>query len=247
MYKRQIALGEPNPSQVQAINTLTAKYDGHVGLLKISQCLVSEINSPAQLENFLNEHESLGGDAKQFYAALFNRFRNALTEDSLELCRRLTIAFRPFKKYFAEHLWKTPEKTTAFEDAWNFCLAGVFEVFESSRFNLPKLYVEGLEQYNNPDETKDWHRLAADALQMPHENVVEASDFLDSIFHRLLSGQLSQAVLQAAVLLAMAVEDQQTWYVRFLLVRLEAWLEAPVAKSNDINTCLLYTSPSPRD
>ena len=125
-------------------------------------------------------------------------------------------------------------KSFSFEDAWNFCVAGVFDKQDSTRFSLPDLYVSGLVAYSNDSERVEWHELAADALQSPVKGVIDGLDFYYGVIHRFLAGKLDEAVSEATSMLAMAASDGQHQHLQFLLIALDRLLGDSVEQCDDL-------------
>ncbi|MEM9409870.1 MAG: hypothetical protein AAGA30_02080 [Planctomycetota bacterium] len=233
------SIGSLSDLQKRAIEILVGQYDGHIGLLRICVPRIASLKSEEEFKKFVSELVVSKGDAEQFYSALFNRFKDSLSDSAFELCRRLTIAIRPFRKTLGNFLSRAKEEFS-FEDAWNFCAAGVFDKQESARFSLPDLYVSGLVDYSNESERIEWHELAADTLQSPVKGVVDGLDFYYGVIHRFLAGNLDEAVSDATTMLAMAASEGKHQNLQFLQIELDRLLGDSVEKCNNLKSKVLW-------
>ena len=104
------SIGALSDFQKRAIEILVGKYDGHIGLLRICVPRIASLKSEEEFKGFVSELVVSEGDAEQFYTALVKRFKDSLSDSAFELCRRLTIAIRPFRKVLGKFLSRAKEE-----------------------------------------------------------------------------------------------------------------------------------------
>ena len=149
-------------------------------------------------------------------AGLMKHFLESLRAEEKELCRRVAIAIRPFKKKLAKDLWSLDFPELDFPATWNDCILKAFESLPSARYALPELYQLGLQDFSSAAEKEKWHATAADVLAAPDGRHIEAFDLRDAILHRLLSGQISRAVGDAAMFLFVPARSKDKTAKQFL-------------------------------
>ncbi|MHC4403281.1 MAG: ATP-binding protein, partial [Planctomycetota bacterium] len=218
-------LGGLSPHQETALNLLRTRCDGHIGLLKLAANDIRDITDAENLESFSRATvTSLAGDASQLHALLVSRFRDSLSEESFQLCRRLSVTLGPFPKRLARALWNADQPPDGFAHTWNACVVGAMEAHTDARYSLPDLYHDGLRDYTQPDEVTRWHAAAADELNRPVGNVLNAVDLYHAVIHRCLSGALAAALDGACAILGLAVATADRAIQRFFLDRFQVWL-----------------------
>ncbi len=196
-----------NEYQQKAVRLLVDATDGHVGLVRLFFRPVSSISSASELNAFVNSTiPHLGATAGNRKASLFEQFRQGLSTDQLELCKRLSLLFRPFHERVADRLWRHDRVPDSFFEVWTSCKISAFEAVDQTQYLLPELYRDGLRKVANPYQQRLWHRAIAEVLAEPVGNRMDPYDILDSIVHRILAGQEDIALRQAAVLLIHANE-----------------------------------------
>lgn len=227
--------GSPlNAYQEAAVRLLVDSTDGHIGLLRLFLRAVGSLSSDSELEIFKADViPGLGATAGNRKAGLFNRFKQELSLQQLELCKRLAVLFRPFRERVAQRVWAVGQAPEAFFEVWSSCRIAAFEAVGQTRYLLPELYREGLQKTTSTEAQKRWHAAIADALAEPVEGVVDAHDILHSVIHRVLAGEYEDALRHAAFVLMQAHGTASDPILRLLVSRLHPWLKE-FAVSNDI-------------
>jgi hypothetical protein len=220
------ALGGPlTRPQVRAVRWLRGLVDGHVGMLRLRHARIRQVQSRADLEHFLEETRTgLGHELESLRAACLEYLRQGLDPNEFELCRRLSISWHAFSKQLAQALWSIDRDLASFPAVWNVCTLGVLEGGQGTSYVLPEIYRSGLSQFADDSEKRRWHAAAADTLQRPQGRVLDASAFCDGIAHRLLSGDHSTGLREAASLLVIAQATGTLSLESFLLDRLTFWV-----------------------
>ncbi len=213
------------PVRKRALDLLCIRCDGHAGMLRLAAARIQRICDTDDLARYFGEVADLtASNVGQFYAALMSRFRDSLSAQAFQLCRRLAVALGPFRRRLAEALWNADQPASHFQQTWNQCVAGLLEAHDGARHSLPYLYHNGLRQYNSSAETQRWHSIAADTLGRPVGNAFDPFDVCDSVVHRLLSGDREGALRAACFFLAVAGRSRRRDTAAFLLRRLAFWV-----------------------
>src|SRR5205823_5415829 len=161
------------------------------GLLYLSHPSIRSIRDQDDLLAFVRESATdLGPGAEAFKQALISRMQAALTPDETELCRRLAITVGAFQQRLARALWAVDRSIGQFPGAWSGCLRRVLDHLPQGRYRLPYLYQQGFRDHSTPGEQTAWHAAAAEELAKPVDRILHATDIRDSVFHRLLAGNL---------------------------------------------------------
>jgi len=212
-------------SQRRAIAIIVIRTDGHPGMLRLVTDSIDKIQTEADLPGFLKDFvDDLGTGLEAFQAHLIKRFRAALNPDEQELCLRLAIAFRTFPKRLGKALWLVGRTESSFQSAWSDCVLRVLQPQSNGRYSLPELYRRGLLDAVSAADASRWHAAAADELAQPQAGRLDPFDASDSVRHRVLSGDLSQALDDAARFLASATGRAARPVREFLTRLFEAWL-----------------------
>ncbi len=215
---------EVTSAKRNAIALLCARCDGHIGLLRLAAIVVRSAGATA-VGDLTTLAETLGPSASQMLAALVSRFCDSLDDKGLQLCKRLTIALRPFQRRLAVALCSQVLTRDEFQQAWNQSVVSVFEAHFGDRYSLPDLYRNGLQEYCDPAELAHWHGIAADALEQPVGTSFDILDAHDSVVHRLLSGAQDTRWIGASHLLAIAMHGKRPDVLAFLFQRFDSWLK----------------------
>ena len=216
-------------TQVQsiALEFLREKVDGHAGMLRLAHRQIRSIASKSDLVQFINETAvGVGPGLDAIQAAMLKRFREGLNPLQSELCRRVAIVLNPFRRRLAEALWNINRDDGEFPSTWDDCLLGVFEAHGRHRYALPEIYAQALKTHSTSIEKSAWHAAAATALGQPEARTIDPIEIRDCISHRVLAGDVSTAMHDAAVFLALAMQSGHQSIQSFLMAGFDLSLSA---------------------
>lgn len=218
-----------------ALQFLVSKTDGHIGLLRLEHRRVKAIQSAADCSAYIAAlRDGLGSDAESKRIHIVERFRAGLSEDDFTLCKIAAMPLDPFAKRIAQAVWTLVKDAASFPAVWNRCVVAAFDVMDNNRYSLPDLYQQGCREFCTPDESQRWNLLIADALEQPMDGTVDPSDIANSIAHRVIGGQPSDALKRAALFLMMVRGKHRNAIRKFLAFRFDLWLSR-WATSGDVD------------
>lgn len=196
--------GPMNDHQEKALEILRRKVDGHAGMLRLSHVRIRQIDSAERLEQFLSDLEfSLGTGLEQLRTSMMEIVRGQLNDDDIELCRRLSLAIRPFRRKIGEAVWQINRESGAFHKTWASCSIGLFQADQDDAYSLPDIYRDALRNEVDSTILCACHGAIADAMD-EDERARSVSDIEALIAHRLFSGSPDKALRSAAMYLVFA-------------------------------------------
>ena len=223
------------PLQRRALSLLVSRTDGHPGMLKLAMARILQVRNDSDFAMLLSDFtEGIGGGLNAFQAHLAARFRAALSSAEYELCRRLAVSVRAFPKRLGKALWSLDRTADEFAAAWDGCVLRAFDEHTGARHALPVLYRNALVDSSSPVEQQSWHGAAAVELARPQSGSLDPNDVADAVYHRLLSGDVAEAIDDASRFLVLASGRHAQSIRRFLIVRFQLYLSG-AAHRNDIS------------
>jgi len=227
----QLFGGDVNEEQESAIKVLREKTDGHLGMLRLSHGSVHGIQTAADKDQFLSDLEvGLGSGLEALQANMTERLRASLGADAVELCRRLSVAIRPFYRIVGEAVWTLDRQAEEFHKSWNLCSISVFEHRRRNRYAIPDIYRNVFRREIAGNTVQAIHLAIATAIT--DESV--SRDVLDveaHVTHLLLAEDAAEALTAATMYLALA-EGPAESIVKAFCVNRFAVLLASVASDN---------------
>jgi len=226
----ELTVGQLSDLQLSALEFLRSRVDGHLGMLKLSGDLLPQIKSEEERDAFVVQISSaLSPGLDSLQSAMVERLREGLSDDELELCRRLSIVVGAFARRVGEHLWALDRPAGAFSAAWNGCVLRVLEGRPSGKYSLPDLYRDGLRQEADRNAVQSWHSAAADAFEDTRGASVDVFEVHAAVLHRFLGGNVTAALQSASMYLAFATGPHARTAQAFLIRRFQVFLGGPAA------------------
>ena len=226
--------------QKSALSLLVSKTDGHPGMLKLAMAKILQIRDGSDFAKLLSDFtEGIGSGLNAFQSHLAARFRAALSPPEHELCRRLAVSVRAFPKRLGNALWSLDRPESEFSVAWNGCVLRAFDEHPGARHALPVLYRNVLMDSSSPVEQQLWHEAAAVELARPQSGSLDPNDVAEAVYHRLLSGNVAEALDDASRFLVFASGRHARSIRRFLIVRFQLYLSGAVRRNDVSHTAVI--------
>jgi hypothetical protein len=226
--------------QRSALSLLVSKTDGHPGMLKLAMARILQIRDRSDFAKLLSDFtEGIGSGLNAFQSHLAERFRAALSPPEHELCRRLAVSVRAFPKRLGNALWSLDRPENEFSVTWNGCVLRVFDEHPGARHALPVLYRNVLMDSSSPVEQQSWHGAAAVELARPQSGSLDPNDVADAVYHRLVSGNVAEALDDASRFLVFASGRHARSIRRFLIVRFQLFLSGAVRRNDVSHTAVI--------
>ena len=242
LYKRLDGpLADP---QKECLSFLVSMTDGHVGLLRLAHRLVKAIKSDEDRNAFIAARRAgLGPDAESKRVHIVEQFRAGLSDVEFTMCKRVSISLGPFPKRVARAAWICDSDESSFPEIWNRCMVAAFDATDDDRYSLPDLYQQGCREFCTEDELRRWHLAIADELEHPVNGGIDPGDVVNSVAHRVLGHNPSDALKKAAMFLIMVRGKHRRLIHEYLAIRFDLWLSLAVASDNaDAGACVLWHS-----
>ncbi|WP_442483390.1 hypothetical protein [Aeoliella sp. SH292] len=196
--------GELTPEQLTALEALRIRTDGHLGMLRLSHATIRAIATSENASTFIENLEiGLGASLEALQGGMTERLRASLDAMAVELCRRLSVAIRPFNRNTGLSVAELDPPIEEFPAHWNKCALGVFEHQPRSRYALPDIYRHAFGSELSTQATKALHRCIADGL-VNESGARNVFDVEAHVTHLLLAGDKVEALNAATYYLALA-------------------------------------------
>lgn len=197
-------LGTLSSFQCQGVEVLCQETKGHFGMLKLSFKSIESIVCENTAERFIQEtRESLNGAVEALSVALVERIRSGLTQESVELCKLVSVVVTPFPQRVAKSLWTAQNNISSFTEPWNQCVIRVFESQPRSLYSLPDLYKAVLlKEQELQTGMEALHGAIADAFEDWPTQALNIFDVCAAVEHRVRSADVEKALASATLYLA---------------------------------------------
>ncbi len=226
--------------QRSALSLLVSKTDGHPGMLRLAMARILQIRDSSDFAKLLSDFtEGIGSGLNAFQSHLAARFRAALSPPEHELCRRLAVCVRAFPKRLGSALWSLDRPENEFSVTWNGCVLRALDEHPGARHALPVLYRNVLMDSSSSVEQRSWHGAAAVELARPQNGSLDPNDVADAVYHRLLSGNVAEALDDASRFLVFANGRHARSIRRFLIVRFQLYLSGAVHRNDVSHTAVI--------
>lgn len=218
---------ELSSHQLEALDILRSRVDGHLGMLRLSRNTILAIETEGQRDEYIREVLTrLGAGLDSLQAAMIERLRSQLHENECELCRRVSLVLGSFPRHVGAKLWAIGRSDDTFAKTWNGCVTRVLENRSSGKYGLPDLYQDGFHQEIGDQERPLWHGAIAEAYAEQIKQSGDAMDIYYAVFHRLLSGDVASAMESATMYLALVNGPNSRAAQAFLIRHFEMWLSS---------------------